>query len=444
METHTLSKRTFSISSHKNYLLTEILESISVKIQQRGAESMKRVLFIRGGFHKEFAYKTFFRSGNEMIMMDVADSMQLPLADYQYVINDIRDTEEMYTVAKKIYKEVGFDGIITFMNSPATAIGRLSDELGFDYFSEESGKLMSNKFLIREKLSSLNENLVRYTKVTSLEEAYEAAEKLGYPWVLKPTDTASSIGVSVIHNKDEIAKAYEFTIKASFNKCLIGEEFITGEEHCAELIVIEGQPYVLGISKKIIDENSGCIELIDITPAPRYNEIYEEAKRYFSKVGKLLDIRNWMIHIEFKAEDGKIRIIELNPRVAGANIAESEWHLRNFNIYDLLYKTILKEKIDVEELERKIQMPHKGYTAFYSYITPHKEGVIKKINGMRQVRETMGQKERINSYVKEGEHIKLPASNADFRGAIYTMGDDYKELMERVKKVESSIDYEIE
>lgn len=404
----------------------------------------KKLLFIRGGFHKEFAYKSFIRMGYEMIMMDVADSKQLPLADYQYIINDIRNTEEIYKVAKKIYNEIGFDGIVTFMNSPVKAIGRLCDELGFDYFSEETGTILADKLLVRKKLAELPKGNVKYRKITSLEDAMTASEYLGYPFVMKPTDTASSEGVCIVKNKNQIQVAYKTAYESSFNKHLIAEEYIEGKEHCAEVIVVNGRPYIIDISMKIIDENSSSIELIDITPSPMYDEIYKEVEDYLSQVARQLAIRNWLLHIEFKIFENEIKIIEVNPRAAGGNLLESEWHLYGINIYELLYRVVLNERNEANKIISSKRKGNINYTAFYSYISPDAEGVVKHISGIDNVRDQMRPNERIQSYIRKGDAIHYPTSNDDFRGTMYLMGTDYHEVLKRLNKYEKMIEISVE
>lgn len=404
----------------------------------------KKLLFIRGGFHKEFAYKSFFRMGYEMIMMDFADSKQLPLADYQYVINDIRDTEEIYTTAKKIYNEIGFDGIVTFMNSPVKAIGRLCDELGFDYFSEETGTILADKLLVREKLAELPIGNVKFRNITSLNDAMTAPDYFGYPFVIKPTDTASSEGVCIVKNREQIKDAYKIAYGSSFNKRLIAEEYIEGKEHCAEVMVIDGKPYVIDISMKIIDEKSSSIELIDITPSPMYEEICEEVEDYLSQVAEHLSIRNWLLHIEFKVLNKEIKIIEVNPRAAGANILESEWHLHGMNMYELLYRVVMNEKDEAKKIINSKRKEDIDFTAFYSYISPDAEGVVKNISGIDKVRNQMNPNERIQSYIRKGDTIYHPTSNDDFRGTMYIMGNDYNEIIERLEKYEKMIEVSVE
>lgn len=404
---------------------------------------MKKLLFIRGGFHKEFAYKTFLSSGNEMIMMDVPESMQISLADYQYLIPDINNQEEMYHVAKKIYDEIGFDGVVTFMNSPIPVVGKLSDELGFDYFTENTGGVLSNKYDFRKLLSKINKTNIAYSQIFALKDVIDFSCDNGFPFVLKPTDTASSRGVSIIYNKDQIEDAFNMAMKCSINKMLIAEEYINGEEHCAEILVVKGKAFVLGVSKKIIDDETNTIELMDITPAPKYDEIYPKITTIMQEVVETLEIHNWLLHVEFKYLDGNIEIIELNPRAAGANLLESEWHLKGINPYELLFKVALKEEIDCAELNIQIGKEYSSCTVFYSFISPKKEGIIEEIEGITELNEALRPRERFNLFYKKGDAISVPTSNNDFRGTMYLFGENYNEVIARAYEYESMLEYSI-
>ena len=59
------------------------------------------------------------------------------------------------------------------------------------------------------------------------------------------------------------------------------------------------------------------------------------------------------------------------------------------------------------------------FTAFYSYISPDAEGVVKNISGIDKVRDQMNPNERIQSYIRKGDTIYHPTSNDDFRGTMY-------------------------
>ncbi|KXG78230.1 ATP-grasp domain-containing protein [Thermotalea metallivorans] len=408
--------------------------------------SKKKLLFIRGGIHKEFAYKTFFKKNCEMIMMDNPSNEQLAFADYPYCISDVRDTEEMFNLSLDIYKNKGFDGICTFMNSPIIAIGMLSDYLGFDYLSEETARILNNKYEVRRFLNVHGVEQLQFFKILSYEDLKRCADVLKYPFILKPTDNASSKGVIIINNSDELESSYKFSLSASFNKELIAEEFIDGDEYCVEVLIYNYQPYIISISKKYVTKEKYCIELMDITPAPITEELRKIISDYITDTVRTLNIGNWLLHIEFKVDESlQPNIIEINPRAAGGNLIESIYHLKGLNLFDYFFDIMLKNEINQEKLVEEIRKPYNGYSLFYSFINPTTSGIIKKIRGIEDVRKSFkNDSERLILFYNEGAFLPEPSSNSEFRGSLYLFDNDIDLLVSRTREIEKLIHYEFE
>lgn len=406
----------------------------------------KKLLFIRGGIHKEFAYKTFFRKNCEMIMMDTPSCDQLAIADYPYIISNNRDINEMFDLSLEIYRTKGFDGVCTFMNSPVITIGMLSDYFGFDYFNEKIARILCNKYEVRKFLKSIGDDSIKFFKICNYEDLEKCADILNYPFILKPTDNASSKGVVVVKKPDELESSYKFSLNSSFNKELIAEEFIYGDEYCAEVLIYNYQPYVVAISKKYVTAEKYCIELIDITPAPITDELRIKIANYISDTIAKFKIGNWILHIEFKINDNyQPLIIEINPRAAGGNLIESIYHLKGLNLYDYFFDIVLKNEINLEKLIMQIQKPYTKYSLFYTFINPTKSGVIKKIEGIENVRNKfINDSERLILFYNEGDFLPKPTSNLEFRGSLYLFGNDSNFLFERAKEIENLIHYDFE
>lgn len=406
----------------------------------------KKLLFLRGGIHKEFAFRTLFRENCEVIIMDTPNSKELPYADHQFLIEDIHNTQEMFEVAVKIYDRVKFDGICTFMTSPILALGMLSDYFNLNYFSENVALILSNKYETRKYLHKIEADNVKFYKITSVEDLRTYATRIGYPFILKPTDNASGRGVNIVRKEDEIESAYNFAMQSSFNKELIMEEFIKGDEYCVEVLIYNSIVHIISFSKKIVTENTYCIELMDITPAPLEEDLKIELENYMINTVSKFNIQNSLIHIEFKInKDNKPVIIEINPRAAGANLIESIYHLYGVNIYDSLFNISLKNNINMDVIKKKLKRENSLYSLFYSFISPTRSGFIRKIKGIERVRENLtNNHERLILDFKEGDLLQEPKTNLDFRGSIYIFGEDYNNLISRAKKIESDLVYEFE
>jgi len=405
----------------------------------------EKILLLRGSHHMEFAYKTLHRKNVEVIEMDHPSSLQIAWGDKQYIISDVRSTDEIVSLAKEIYKKEKFTGIATFATSAIISLGILSDFYGLNYFNEETARLLSNKIKTRDFLRKIGCDNTNYYAVKSIEDLKKASKLLGYPFVLKPSDNASSRGVIIIHSDKELDEAFKFSMCDSFNGTLLAEEMLKGQEYCIEALYYNSKVYLLSISKKLVTNEKYCIELMDITPAPLEESEEKEIREYFVNCLSQFNINNLLIHIEFKKEKGKDpAIIEINPRPAGGKLLESEYFTKGINPFDLYFDLALKRPINIDLLQKKMSCPPSKYALFYSFVTPEDSGYIKKIHGIPEIQKLLiHDYERLNLENAEGDYLAPPTCNSQFRGCMYLLDESPEILIARAKEIESKLKYDL-
>jgi cyanophycin synthetase len=92
--------------------------------------------------------------------------------------------------------------------------------------------IASDKDLTKTLISSCGVPVPEGQLVTSAAEAWEAAEDIGLPVVLKPYDGNHGRGVSLnLSTEADVAAAYELAAKEGDSSSVIVERFIVGEEH---------------------------------------------------------------------------------------------------------------------------------------------------------------------------------------------------------------------
>lgn len=408
---------------------------------------MKRssMLLLRSGFHREFAYKTIFRSNMDIAIIERPYVNDLAFADYPYIIDDIWNPQKMFDIALKVYHQIKFDGVATFSDSSIIALGMLSDYLGLDYFSEETARVLANKLEVRKRLSKAGVEGTRFFEINSFEDLEKAAEMLGYPLVLKPTDRTASKGVVKICDRSLLEKEYKDTFKISKNKKLLAEKYLTGTEFCVEVVVYKHEPYVVSITKKNISSDKYCIKLAAITPAPIADSLKKKIKSFIKEAVGQFDIANSILHIEIRAdENDKVSLVELNPRPAGGGMIENIYKLKGMNLYDYAFAIALKQEIDVNRLKAEIERPFNGYALYYPFINPVKSGTVDKVCGIEEVSKELSQgKERITLAFRDGDFLPMPKTNEDVRGYIYLLDEDSKRIEERSEKIAKLIDFKL-
>lgn len=401
----------------------------------------QRILFLRGGFHKEFAYKTLYRESFQSVVIDKIDSECFAMADVIYIADDIRNVDSMFELAKKVYSENGCSGIVSYLDSSTILLGKLSDYFQLNYYNEETGRILADKSKVRKKLQKAGLNNVHFYEICSIKELEDIKYKLQFPIVSKPTDRSGSKGVIIVKNINELENAYYESLGHSNSGKVLIEEYIQGEEYCAEFIVINHKAYMLAISEKMVTNEKYCVEVRDITPARIKENIANNIEDYLIKVMSAFDYNNGVVHIEFKVtEDNEIKIIEINPRCAGGNLLESVFNLSGYNAYRNLFYLTVKDYSKVQLPMSNMWKCMHNYTLFNSFVHKGKEGTIKRIKGANTFNQLKRSPiDKLVMLVKEGDYLEEAKSNEDAIGTIYLMDSSYEEIKKRSELIEKSI-----
>ena len=197
---------------------------------------------------------------------------------------------------------------------------------------------MNRKAILDLAAIELGLKTAKYFYAKSLEELKEAAEKVGFPCVVKPLMSSSGKGQSVVKNADELEKAWIYGCEGSRGdiKELIIEEFIKFDSEITLLTVTQQNGSTLFCPPIGHVQISGDYRE-SFQPAPIRADHLEEAQRMAASVTEALSGAGiWGVEFFLSNENG-VYFSELSPRphdtgmvtLAGTqNLSEFELHCR--------------------------------------------------------------------------------------------------------------------
>lgn len=108
--------------------------------------------------------------------------------------------------------------LLDSLNIPYPGSGSLASRLAMD-------KVASHKIFQQHQLP-----VPRYTVITSIRNYTnsEALKNMALPWVVKPANHGSSVGLSIIEKKEDLPRAMDLAL--GFDQTVIIEEYIKGRE----------------------------------------------------------------------------------------------------------------------------------------------------------------------------------------------------------------------
>lgn len=254
-----------------------------------------------------------------------------------------------------ICKEIGADAILTAGSDLAVStVNYVAKRLGLIGNSEECTVVSTNKYMMRNKFAECAVPSPRFLRI--LDEEYKI-EDIEFPVIVKPTDRSGSRGITKVTKRDELDAAIKVARAESFNKEVLVEEYVDGNEYSIETISFNGKHQLLNITQKFTTGSPHFIETMHLQPAINLGISIEEVKEVTFKALDALDIRYGASHTELKiTPEGQIKVIEIGARMGGDYIGS---HLVQLSTgYDFL-KAIVNVSLGIEP--EQYNQEHKAF-----------------------------------------------------------------------------------
>lgn len=198
---------------------------------------MKKIIILMGGFSEE---REVSLVTGEQIAKELENIYQIKKIDpkeyssYHLMMEEIIEFDPML-VFIALHGAEGEDGRIqaylSLHNIKFTGSGYRASALAMD-------KIISSK--IAKSVDVPVANKIIYEKSHTIDK--EIACQLGFPLVIKPNDSGSSFGISIIHHENDIENAIEIAFK--YSDKIICEQFIPGRELTVTIIDNVAYPVV--------------------------------------------------------------------------------------------------------------------------------------------------------------------------------------------------------
>lgn len=211
----------------------------------------------------------------------------------------------------------------------------INEEFNFKGLHHEQTKWFYNKHYFNRLLKlEFPLNIKRSYLVSSVNKLNKILTKEGRV-VLKPSDSQSSKGVSLLDDKSDLNKLFKEAQKHSLSGQVIAEPVLKGREYTVEAIVLDGVVEILAVSKK--EHLSFGIANV-LFYSDEYNVLFNRLHFILSGICNKTGILNSMLHGEFMFDENVVTMIELACRGGGTNI--SGVILKSFLGYSPVYKVI--------------------------------------------------------------------------------------------------------
>ena len=262
----------------------------------------------------------------------------------------------MYTAVHGRYAEDGtLQGFLEVLGIPYLGSKVYASALGMDKIMQKK-VLQAHNIVVPQGIVVRPQDLTAY--IANPNPLYSQIDKLGYPCIVKPHKEGSSIGVSVVKNKEELLPAVTKAsqVDAHKDQAVIVEEYITGMEFCCitindsktgALIPLTPTEIVCDPSTNFFDYEQKYMpgKSTKFTPARCSQELLEKIQHVSAQVTKALEFRTISRIDGFVMEDGAIVITDPNSL---AGMAPSSFVFQQAAKYGMSHTSFINHLIESE------------------------------------------------------------------------------------------------
>ncbi|MBR3056973.1 MAG: ATP-grasp domain-containing protein [Clostridiales bacterium] len=262
------------------------------------------------------------------------------------------------------------------------------------------------------------------------------------PWIVKPSDSQSSIGVKRVDDLESAKEAIRFALAKSKTHSAIVEEFFKGKEIVCEGFIVDGKYHLLSFAdRKYFDRDDVLIPCQTLFPSNITKTLLDQVVSCEEKMADYIHPSFAIVHSEYliNEETDEIRVVESALRGGGVYISSHLIPLATgLDINELVLSLALGEDVDHEAFFASKQQKASGYVCFYL-----PEGTITKISGVEEVTALPYVKMVALVNIKVGLETEPMTFKGSRKGPLLVCGEDREDLEKKILQIQDMLKIEV-
>lgn len=252
-------------------------------------------------------------------------------------ILDAWDGAAALEAARELHTRRPFTGIVAGEEFVVQVTAEIAAELGLRGASPAAARAVRDKRLTREILAAAGVRLPAYARASGIKKLTDAAEHIGFPCVVKPPNLSASLGVSLVRDENELAKAYAAVRQVldrfrwlhrdpepgfSHEPEVLVEEYLAGTEYSVDGYVCDGPAQVVCATEAVLGDLPHFQVVGHIARRPTDLPQWPVIRAYVASVVEALELTYCAFHSEVIVTDSGPVLVEIHARLAGHRLDE--------------------------------------------------------------------------------------------------------------------------
>jgi biotin carboxylase len=251
------------------------------------------------------------------------DSLKQHLSDYLQVPH-ILDAGDVIGRVHAWLRGREVDRVLANWEVLVETAAALRERFGVPGMSVDAVRGFRDKQVMKERVRAAGLRTPRAERVRTLAEARAAAERIGYPLILKPIAGAGSADTHRVDAADDLEAVLRRMLHVSEASC---EEYVDGEEFTFDTVCIAGRPAFMNVAqylpKPLIARSEEWISPVIVTVRDLEQDKLAGGIALGKQVLAALGMGDGFTHMEwFRKPDGEAVFGEIGCRPGGAHLVD--------------------------------------------------------------------------------------------------------------------------
>ncbi|GAB4586489.1 ATP-grasp domain-containing protein [Nocardia sp. IFM 10818] len=298
------------------------------------------------------------------------------------VAAETNDEATLLPYVRRLHEVLAFDGVLSSCDYYLPTVAAVANELGLPGPSRDAVAAACDKESTRRICREAGVPQPEFEVASEWPELAAAAERIGFPLVVKPVDLCGGMFVRRVEDEDELRAAVDelagFPVNARGQRRsprVLLEECLDGPEFSVETVTSGGRTAVVGITDKPVVGAPWFIEAGHMFPAALDSVVALEIGEVATAAIAALGLDATVAHTEIKLTGSGPKLVEVNPRPAGNRITELVRRVTGIDLAAVHADLALGREPDLTPIETGIG------SAAIAFLIPEQSGVLGEIHG---------------------------------------------------------------
>jgi hypothetical protein len=389
------------------------------------------ILILNRVSHDLAPYKKWLEHlGEDLLLLTAVDyEGSFNPDDYAYMesFSNYNHNGNVELRAIELYDKYPYRAVIGLSERDVLRSAYLRGRFGLEGQSWESAWNFRSKIKMKELANGHNLPCPIYRKIENSFDLLEFVEEYGFPLVLKPIDSAGSIGTTVIETYEELETFLAQGVPHNWEV----EKFVEGDLYHVDGFIYHGE-LIFTSSSKYVESCLSFHEEGNFTGSYITDQSTDLSKRLSDRVAEHLRIMSPPLHTPFHAEffhtpDDKLILCEVASRTGGGRVNIQIEQSFGINLNKSWIYAQLGLPVELPSGGRKQVLPH---ILTGAALLPPSRGVFGGFSS-----DTWP--DWVTEYrllAKPGDYFDGPKSSVDHIASLVVVGNTEKEVEERLRE----------